>query len=513
MNEKAKNSRIAKNTLMLYIRMFFLMGIGLYTSRIVLQALGVEDYGIYNVVGGVVTTFTCLSGTMSAATSRFITIELGKGDIDMVKKVFRSSLTIHYILAIIVFALSETIGLWFVLEKMVIPPERMTAALWVYHLSIITFVISIISIPYNALIIAHEKMNAFAYISIFEGIIKLIAIISLNYINVDSLILYAIFIFIIQVTLRLIYTFYCNKNFKESSAKWLWDKRYSKEILVYAGWTLNGGLAVVGFTQGINILLNMFFGPTVNAARAIAVRIQSIVNQFFTNFQMAVRPQITKSYAQGNLSYMHSLIINTSRYSFYLILLIAFPIFINTEYILNIWLGVVPEYTVNFTRIMILTCMNGAMREPTLMAIHATGDVKKFQIIEGTLLLTVLPICYIGLKYYQISPEAVFLIYFIIECITQFARVFIVYPKIQLPIKRYFTEILFPIFVMLIPTFILGYLISLFICVNDFKMLIFQSLLSVVSLLLIVFIFGLKNDEKKYLANRFVKVIVCYLRK
>lgn len=502
-DNSANNKRIAKNTLMLYIRMFLTMGVSLYTSRIVLQALGVEDFGIYNVVGGIITILGFVSNSLSGATSRFITFALGKKDKSEVEKVFRCAITVHYIMAITALVLAETIGLWFVSNKLVIPPEREIAAFWVYQCSVVTFLIFIISVPYNALIIAHERMNAFAYISIFEALAKLaVAILLLWWLNSDHLILYAILTLIIQISSRILYTVYCNKHFSESSARWLWDKALSRKIAVYACWTMNGNLAVIGYTQGINILLNLFFGPAVNAARAIAVQVQSAINQFFGNFQMAVRPQITKLYAQGDLQYMHSLVLNSSRYSFFLISLIAFPILVNTEYILQLWLGTVPEHTVAFTRLMILVCMNESFKGPTSIAIHATGDIKKFQIIEGSLLLTVIPIAYILLKFAHISPEMVFVVYLIIETVTQFARVWIVFPRIHLAKKRYLTEILLPSAITTIPLSCFGLILFKFFPSHDINSLLLSTLICISITLLSITTLGLKRGERQLLIRK-----------
>lgn len=496
MTNTDNNKRIAKNTILLYIRMIFLMGVTLYTSRIILQVLGVTDFGIYNVVGGIVSMLGFVSGSLSGATSRFITFELGKGSEEDVRRVFRCSVTVHYILAIVVLILAETIGLWFVLSKMVIPADRMFAAMWVYQCSVITFLVSILSVPYNALIIAHERMNAFAYISIFEALAKLGIVFLLMWSPYDRLVVYAVLILSVQVIVRILYTIYCNRHFSESSAKWLWNKELSRNIAVYAGWTMNGNLAVIGYTQGLNILLNMFFGPVVNAARGIAVQIQSAVLQLIGNFQMAVRPQITKSYAQGNLEYMHSLILNSSRYSFFLLLLMSVPILMNIEYILHLWLGIVPEHTVNFSRLMILVCMNEALREPTIMAIHATGNLKKFQIIEGTLLLSIVPLAYILLKYWGISAEYVFIVYLVVELITQFVRVWIVYPQIQLSKRKYFTHILYPIVKVSIPLMVMGWFMRNYVVQNLISFIGTTAFYTFFTIMF-VWVLGIDKSEKR----------------
>ena len=325
------NKRIAKNSLLLYARMLLVMAVTLYTSRVVLRALGVEDYGIYNVVGGVVAMLGFLNGSLTAATSRFLTFELGKGDDGDLNRVFRCSVTVHYLLAVLILLFAETAGLWFVLEKLVIPAERLNAALWAYQCSVFTILVSIVSTPYNALIVAHERMEAFAYISVAEVLLKLGVAFAIIQPVGDKLIVYALLLAFAQFLVRLLYTVYCSRYFPGIRSRLLWDKEISSKIFSFAGWAMNGNLAVMGYTQGLNILLNLFFGPSVNAARGIAVQVQSAVSQFFNNFFIAVIPQIVKSYAQNDLESMHKLIIGSSKYAFFLALLLVVPLMVTTE--------------------------------------------------------------------------------------------------------------------------------------------------------------------------------------
>ena len=315
------NRRIAKNTLLLYFRMLLMIGINLYTSRVILQVLGVEDFGINNVVGGVITMLGFLTGSLAGASSRYITYDLGKGDMEIMKKTFGNILSIHLLLAGLVVVIGETIGLWFMTTQLQIPETRETAAFWVYQFSIISFVLSVISVPYNASIIAHEKMSAFAYISIVDAVLKLLIVYLLLVISYDKLIVYAALFCCIQIFDRIVYSIYCRKHFEETRSKLSFDKKLFKEIFAFAGWTMNGSLAVIGYTQGINVLLNIFFGPAVNAARGIAVQVQNVTRQFCTNFQMALNPQLTKSYATGDYAHMHRLLKVSSKFSFYLMLL------------------------------------------------------------------------------------------------------------------------------------------------------------------------------------------------
>lgn len=311
------NKRIAKNTLLLYLRMIFLLSISLFTSRVVLQTLGVEDYGIYNVVGGVVALFAFLNGAMTGATQRYLNFDLAKNDTKALSETFNTALIIHSLIALTLILLSETVGLWFMYEKMVIPEERMTAAMWVLQCAILVMSVNIISVPYNAAIIAHEKMGAFAYISLLEATLKLLIVYMLYISPVDKLILYAILLLTVSVVIRFVYSSYSHKHFKETHFRFIWNTVKLKEMGAFASWNLIGNLALMGVTQGLNMLLNVFFGPVVNAARGVAVQVQGAIQQFANNFQTAINPQITKSYASNQLEYMHSLICRGAKFSFF----------------------------------------------------------------------------------------------------------------------------------------------------------------------------------------------------
>lgn len=377
MTDTSKNNkRIAKNTLLLYVRMLFLMIISLYTSRVILNTLGVEDYGINNVVSGFIGMLGFLSGSLGAASSRFITYDLGIGDMVTMKRTFGNIVTIHLLLAVMILIFGETIGLWFVLNKLQIPENRMTAALWVYQFSIFSFMLSIVSVPYNATIIAHERMKAFAYISIVDAILKLLIVYLLVIIPYDKLIIYAILFFCIQVFDRVVYGVYCYRHFEETKTKLAFNKKLFKEIFSFAVWTMNGNLAVIGYTQGINVLLNMFFGPVVNAARGIAVQVQTVVQNFCNNFQMALNPQLTKSYAQKDLAHMQQLLKVSSKFSFFLLYIISLPLMLEAPLVLKWWLGIVPEHTINFLRLILCSSMLVALSNPLVVSVHATGKIK-----------------------------------------------------------------------------------------------------------------------------------------
>ena len=446
----ANNKRIAKNTLLLYIRMLFMLVISLYTSRVILNTLGVVDYGINNVVGGVITMLGFLTGSLGAASSRYITYDLGKGDIAVMKKTFGNILTIHFILAAIILVISETLGLWFMSTQLQIPSERETAAMWVYQFSIFSSVLTVISVPYNATIIAHEKMSAFAYISIADAVLKLLIVYLLVVIPYDKLIIYAILFFCIQVFDRIVYGVYCSRHFAETHTRLRYDGKLFREIFAFAGWTMNGNLAAIGYTQGLNILLNIFFGPAVNAARGIAVQVQGVCQQFCSNFQMALNPQLTKNYAQGDLDNMHRLLVKSSKFSFYILFFIVLPLMFKAEFVLKLWLGIVPEHTVTFLRLILIVGLLYTLSNPIIVSVHATGKLKKFQLIEGTMLLTIVPIAYILLKFFGIRPEYVFVVHIVVELCTQYARLRIVLPMIDMKLEDYFRSVIKPILLVVI---------------------------------------------------------------
>lgn len=440
----SSNKRIAKNTLILYLRMIFILCVGLYTSRIVLNTLGVEDYGIYNVVGGFVAFFSFLNGAMATATQRFITFELARRNIKKQITTFSTAAIIHFAIAIIIVIAAETIGLWFVCNKLVIPEERFSAAIWVYQFSILTMFVSIVSIPYNAAIIAHEKMSAFAYISILDAVLKLAIVLLLTIVSFDKLIFYAALLFGISLLDRLIYGIYCKRHFAETRVKLIFDKKLFREMTNIAGWSLFGNIAGVFYTQGLNVLLNMFFGPAVNAARAIAVTIQGVVTGFVSNFQMALNPQITKSYAVGDLYRMHSLIFASSKYSFFLLLLIALPIMIETQTILTVWLKIVPDHTVWFTRLILCILLIDALSNPLMISSQAVGRVKIYQSLVGGLMLLILPMAYVALKLGG-NPEIVFIIHLLIAIVALISRVVIVGRMVAFSFVSYARKVLLPV--------------------------------------------------------------------
>ena len=438
------NKRIAKNTLVLYVRMLFTMGISLFTSRVILQTLGVEDYGISSVVGGVISMFTFINAAMVSSTQRYLNFELVRGDANQLRSVFSTSLQIHALIALAIIVLSETVGLWFLNEKLVIPEARMTAAMWVYQCSILSCAVSIMSTPYNAVIVAHEKMSAFAYISILDVSLKLLVVYLLVVLPFDKLIILAILNLLVQLFIRYIYTLYCHRHFPESYFQFWFNKTLFKEMFGFAGWSFWGNLAAILYTQGLNMMLNIFFGPIVNAARGIAVQVQSAVQQFVGGFQTALNPQITKNYASNNLSQMHSLMFRSARFSFLLLFFLSLPVLMETNFILTLWLKTVPDDAVIFTQIMICISLIYTTANPCVIANQATGKVKIYQMVVGGILLLILPISYVVLKL-GAPAYSVFIVHFCIESLAQFSRMYMLRNLIHLPLWQYMKNIYIPI--------------------------------------------------------------------
>ena len=503
--DNTRNKRIVKNTIVLYLRMMLILFVGIFTSRIVLNTLGVEDYGIYNVVGGFVSLFTFLNGAMATATQRFLTYELACGTIESQRRTFSTALIIHFILAFVILVLSETIGLWLLFNKLVIPENRFIAAFWVYQLSIASCFISIVSLPYNAMIIAHEKMSAFAFISIMDVSLKLLIVYLLMVSPWDKLILYAILLFLVGVLDRIIYGIYCSRHFLESRFKLVFDKKLLMEMNNIAGWSLFGNIAGIGYTQGLNVLLNMFFGPAVNAARGIAVTVQGVVSGFVSNFQMALNPQITKSYALKDLQRLHSLIYASSKFSFFLLFLIVLPIMFEAHPILVLWLKNVPEHSVAFLRFTLSIMLIEALANPLMVASQATGRVKIYQSVVGGILLLIVPIAYLVLRLGG-NPESVFLVHFIIAVLAQFLRLVMVARLIHMSVMTYLNKVFLKVILVTLFSLIPSYLLYQFMSNKIIDCLIVIIATFLISLFMI-YSLGLTNKERLAFLNK-VKLIL-----
>ena len=500
------NKRIAKNTLLLYVRMLFTMAVSLFTSRVILNTLGVEDYGINNVVGGIVTMFSVLSGSLSSSISRFITFELGKGNIERLKTIFSTGVNIQLGMSVLIIIIAEAVGIWFLNTKMNIPTDRMVAANWVFQCAILTFVLNLLSVPYNATIIAHEKMSAFAYISVVEVSLKLIIVYMLMISPFDRLETYAVLLLLVGAVIRFIYGYYCKRHFEECTYHFVFDKPVLKEMTGFAGWNFLGNGAYMLNTQGVNILMNLYFGVAVNAARGIATQVDAALKQFVNNFTTAVNPQITKSYAQGDLDYMHKLVCRSAKFSAFLMMFFAVPIILETNTILTIWLKTVPDYAVIFLQwIIISSFMDTVLANSLVTSMFATGKIKRYQIIVTTVGCLVFPLSWIAFKL-GFEPQVGYILYFIIYTILLFVRLYLLKDMVKLPVMMYIREVLYK----LAPIIVVGFAIpGILILTMDagWLRLILVCLLSVLVTAASEYFIGLSNKEKNFVAEK-IKLVI-----
>jgi len=482
--------------------MLLIMGVSLFTVRIVLKTLGAEDYGINNVVGGIVAMLGFFTSTMTSASQRFFAFELGRKNYENLSRYFQLMLLLYVGLGFIVFILSETIGLWFLKTQMVIPVNRMNAAMWVFHLSIVSFIINMFVIPYNSMIIAYEKMNIYAYVSILEAIFKLLIVYLLLIVNSDKLIVYAVLMVVVTLVISLIYISYCTFKFQVCKPAFYWNKKMFVKLINYSGWSLFGALSGMVRNQGINILLNIFFNPIVNAARAIAFQVNNSINLFVTNFYQAVRPQITKQYAAGEHQEMMKLVFRSSKFCYYLILFFAIPLLIETPYVLSIWLTDVPKHTILFTRLVIVTSMIESISYPFMTAISATGKIKWFQIITGGLLILNLPVSYLFLKL-GYPPEITMYVAICIALLSQVSRMFFMSSMHKMSITKYLKDILLVILFISVASGFMPFIINKFMDFG-FSRFLFVLVTSLFSTVITVYLIGLTVSERRSI-NFFIK--------
>jgi len=499
-NISENNKRIAKNALFLYLRMLFLMVVSLYTSRIVLNALGVEDFGIYNVVGGIVAMFSLLSGSLSTAISRFITYELGKKQQGNLNKVFSSAITIQLFLAAIIILFAELIGVWFLNTQMTIPKTRLIASNWVFQISLLTFVINLISIPFNAYIIAHEKMSAFAYISILEAIGRLIIAYLISISPIDKLIFFSIIMCFMALLIQFTYAYYCKITFKECKYHFIWDKHLLKQMFSFAGWNLIGTASAIFRDQGGNILINIFDGPIVNAARGIAFQVNNAVQGFVNNFMMALNPQIIKSYAANNKKYMMILIFQGARLSFYMLLVLSIPIILNTEYILELWLKTVPAHTVLFVQLVLILAMSESISYPLITAIQATGKIKNYQLLVGGLQLLNFPVSYF-LLYKGFFPEIIMIVAIILTQVCLGARLYMLQKIIKLQVKDFLKKVYINIILVSILSSIIPFAIFRGMP-NTFTNFLLSSIFTITYNIIVIYYIGCNTTERKFIATK-----------
>lgn len=476
------------------------MLVGLYTSRIILNTLGIEDYGIYNVVGGFVAMFGFLNNSMASATQRFLSFEIGRKDTNQIRNVFSMSVNIHFIIALVVLFFAETIGLWFLNTQLTIPHERMVAAQWVYQFSILTMIVNVLSVPYNAIIIAHERMGIFAGVSIIDVSLKLFIVFMLQWFGFDKLKFYAVLMFAVSLIIRLIYGVYCKMNFKESKFRFYWNPILFKQLFSHVGWMLFGTTTHMLSGQGVNVLMNIFFGVTVNAARGIAYAVQGAVGSFVSNFMIAVNPQIIKSYAQDNLHQMYNLVFRSSKFSFYLMFYIALPVLLLTGTILQWWLKIVPDNAVLFTQLVIIDLFITVLFSPIAAVSQATGKIKPYQlaISIGFLLVFVLTYLFFKLGY---PSYIAFIIMIAMSFLGLLTRLVILKLQMSFPIRDYFKDVLLKIaFVAVlsipIPLMILYYTTT--------QVVQFFSVIaaSIISTSIVIWLVGINNSEKLFIINK-----------
>lgn len=496
----ANNKRIAKNTLLLYFRMIIIMLVTLFTSRVILDALGEEDYGIYNVVGGFVTMFSMFSGPLSMAIQRFLNYEIGKGDNEKLKRIFSTSVNIQIIIAVTLAVFCEGIGLWFLHDKMTIPPDRVHAAIIVLQFSIAAFMIGLISVPYNADIIAHEKMSAFAYISIVEVILKLAIAYCIYIAGFDKLIVYSVLLFIVSLTIRFIYGVYCTRHFAEAKYYFSIDKDLLREMFGFAGWNLFGNATWMFNTQGINLLVNSYFGLSANAARAISEQVNSAVSQFVNSFMTAMNPQITKSYAVGDMDYLYHLNCRGAKYSFFIIYMFVVPIVLEVNTILGLWLKAVPADTAIFLRLVLFATVARVIGNPLYTSIMATGNIKRYQVTVSLIALLVFPLTWLA---YQLGMPAyvsyVFfaLAYFVID----FVRLGFAKKQINFPVRNFLKKVYLSIFICSVTCFILPALVVIILDSSIWRMLL-TCVISLIWSPICFYLFGLDRYEKEFFSNK-----------
>ena len=499
MDYSQEQKTIAKNTVFLYIRMIIIMIVALYTTRVVLNVLGETDYGIYNIVGSVVVSMVFVQNSLMSATQRFLSFELGLRERGDVRKVFSSSLLLHIRFLVIIVVVLETIGLWFLNNILDIPNERMIAANIVFQFSILTFCLNLIRIPYNSIIISYESMNVYAILSILEAVLRLALVIALKYLSFDKLLAYGILMFCITLVINAFYIAYCKKNYPEvNNLVFFENKETVKKMQGFLGWNLLGGVTGVATNEGPNYFMNYFLGVSVNAAMGIAKQVSGAIYQFTANFQTAFNPQIVKAYAANEKEYLFNLINKSSLLSFYLLFVFAFPIILCADTIFELWLVNVPNYTVIFCTLIIISQMISALSSPLWMLAHATGNIKSYQITLTVLGLLIIPACYFilrnGYPPYYILAFQIFLSF-----MTFIYRLWFAKTKVGFPMRRYFRVVVLKcmaLFVVIVP-----FPIYLAMHTTTIMQNIFLFMFSFIISVLVIFIFGIDKDTRREIMN------------
>lgn len=493
---ESSNKTIAKNTAFLYVRMIAVMLVTLYTSRVILSTLGEVDYGIYNVVGGIVTIMLFLNGALGASTSRFLTYHLGKGDEQGLKNTFSATLNLHIGVAALVILFSETLGLWFFYTQLNIPDERMTAAFWVYQFSIITTCINFTQVPFNASLIAHENMSIYAYVGLYEAVAKLMIAYLITISPLDNLIFYAGLLLLNSAAIQLFYRWYTVKRYFECRFRWFYDKVLYRQLLSYGGWDMFGNLACVCQNQGVNIILNIFFGPAVNAARAIALQVQSAVTMFVNNFMVAARPQVIKSYASGDYDRMYNITFYSCKLSYLLMLTMMLPLCFEMNFILKVWLGEYPEYTYIFSILILVTALTSTWHTGFLMAFHAIGRIKTGNIINGSFMSLTLPISWALVKFLHMDAYWVFIVILAVNFTTHIISWVIVHGYVKYSWRKLIKTVYIPTVLITILGLILPFAITHYI-EEGWTRLLINAPLSVIYILALIWWIGFSKQERQ----------------
>lgn len=497
------NKRIAKNTVFLYFRTLFVLIVSLYTSRVILEILGVDDYGIYQVVGGMVAIFSILSGALATAISRYLTYELGTGNLERLRRIFSTSIIIQIVLALIVLVAAEILSVWFIEHKMTVPENQLTATKWVLQFTLITFCVTLISVPYNAVIIAHERMKAFAYISILEVSLKLGICYLLLISPVSRLVAYAFLLMVVSVIIRFIYSLYCHRHFEECSGRLSFDGMLFKEMLSFSGWSFFNNSAYILNNQGVTMLVNVFFGLSVNAARGLATQVENAVLQFVNNFTIAVNPQITKSYAAGEMEGMYTLICRGAKFSYFAMLILALPLFLEMRRVLGIWLGDVPEYTVIFAQLSLIMGMCDCIGITGYTACMATGRLRTYALVITPIGCLEFVLTWIMFAY-GAPVVSTYYLFIGVKTLVLIARMFLLKKMVGLSIKMYINQVFIPI---IITTFLASILPVFIYVLLSPSILRFILVISVAMLSVSVTIYwvGISKVERSVIKERIIK--------
>ncbi|OBT13678.1 hypothetical protein A9264_15345 [Vibrio sp. UCD-FRSSP16_10] len=489
----SNNTTIIKNSLFLLLNLLVKIFITLYCSRVVLQELGVIDYGIYNVVAGIVTLLSFLTGSMTSATQRFLSVEIGSGS-GKSDKIFSMSINVYIVIALIVVVISQFIGIWFIENGLNIPDERVSAARWVYQCSVVSFVFIILSAPFNAVLIAFEKMKVYSYIGIIVLFFRLGLVLSLLFIDGDKLVIYSLLVIVVSFLGFIVPAYYVKKEIRGISYRWTPDLSLFKEMLSFTGWSLYGNLAGAGFNQGISILLNVFFGPSINAARAVSSQINGALLGVVSNVNVAANPQIIQNYSKGNQKRTIELVFSASKYSFICLWFISLPILFNIDYILSLWLGNVPKHSAEFVKLIIIDGLVCGFSGSLITSVQATGKIKFYQLTIGSILLLNIPFSYILLK----NNENVFIPFFVMIMLSFVAfnfRLLFVKKYLHISILEYYKIVVFPSVLSLVIT-----IFSIKLLRNNYYTIehsfLISSVVTIILSLIFIWTFGLSKNER-----------------